>query len=209
MSGITTRKSTILNTPTHIDTYICMRPKWDTTESHRQTCYLIWLPSFWLYKPCQSIFQQLHYALLQHTPYRTLIVRVLATGLSSPYCHITPRLGDAPLACMLTLSMYIHVHVNTYLHKHGRNHMSKEKILCCHGIAVPCILLCCSLRIWWKPMGAGILDNLGSLEQHPLVPKSESLLSLMPYHNITYWVRLTKEAIRVRVFQVAHLRATV
>ena len=74
------------------------RPKWDTTESHRQTCYLIWLPSFWLYKPCQSIFQQLHYALLQHTPYGTLIVRVLATDLSSPYCHITPRLGDAPLA---------------------------------------------------------------------------------------------------------------
>jgi hypothetical protein len=31
----------------------------------------------------------------------------------------------------------------------------------------------------------------------------------MPYHNITYWVRLTKEAIRVRDFQVAHLRATV
>jgi len=69
----------------------------------------------------------LHYALLQHTPYRTLIIRVLATGLSSPYCHITTRLGDAPLTRTLTLSMYILVHVNTYLHKHGRNHMSKEK----------------------------------------------------------------------------------
>jgi hypothetical protein len=66
-----------------------------TTELHHQTCYLIWLPSFWLYKPCQSNFQQLHYALLQHTLYGTLIICVLTTSLSSPYYHITHRLGDA------------------------------------------------------------------------------------------------------------------
>jgi hypothetical protein len=36
--------------------------------------------------------------------YRTHISHVLATGLSSPYCHITPTLNDAQLARVLALS---------------------------------------------------------------------------------------------------------